>query len=69
MSESKKRINLTLSDELYNILKEKADLMGTSVQAVILFYCTEYMKQDSVIKSMPGMLQQMSQIQNLMEQK
>lgn len=59
----KKRINLTLSEELYNLLKEKADLLGTSVQTVILFYCTEYMKQDNMIKIMPSMLDSFKKIE------
>lgn len=53
----KKRINLTLGNELYSVLKDRADLLGTSVQSVILFCCTEYLKQENVINCLPSFIE------------
>lgn len=59
----KKRVTVTLSNDLYNLLKRESDLMGVSVQNVLVFYVMEHIKQSDMIKKLPSLLQALSQYQ------
>lgn len=48
----KKRITVTLSNDLYMKLKERADLLGSSIPSVLLFYAMQGITQENAINSL-----------------
>ena len=58
---TKKRVTVTLSNDLYLLLKRESDLMGVSVQNVLVFYVMEHIKQSDMIKNLPSLLQATAQ--------
>lgn len=62
----KKRMNVTVSENLYNELKVRADLLGTSVPSVLVFYAFQGISQERAINSIDSML---SAMKNFEEQK
>ena len=54
MSDTKKRMNVTMSEELYEILKQRADKMGVSIPAVVVFYAYQGIRQEEAISSLAG---------------
>lgn len=51
-----KRINVTLSEELFLKLKERADLLGSSVPSVLVFYAVQGINQENAINSINSMM-------------
>lgn len=68
----KKRINVTIGEELYNKLKNKADEMGSSVPAVLVVYASQAIQQEEAINSMGTIMAKLGsieQLQSILEQK
>ena len=62
MKEGKVRLQTTISQELYDDLKVKADYMGVSVQSLIVMYATEHIKQVELVNKMPNMIDQLKDL-------
>ncbi len=68
----KKRINVTIGEELFNKLKKKADEMGSSVPSVLVVYASQAIQQEEAISSMGTIMAKLGsieQLQAMMEQK
>lgn len=65
--EPKKRIQVTLSYELFDILKAEADLLGTSVPAVLVSNATEHLYQKMIINQLPDLMDKACKISDYME--
>lgn len=63
------RLQVTISEDLYNGLKSKADLIGTSVPSLVVFYATEYMRQAQMIEQLPQMMLNASKLQETIKLK
>lgn len=56
MKTEKKRVNVTVGEEMYNKLKKKADEMGSSVPSVLVVYANQAMQQEEAINSMGSIM-------------
>lgn len=63
MGSEKKRVNVTLGADFYNLLKQKADLMGSSVPSLLVFYAMEHMYQQNMIDGFPALLERMKEFE------
>lgn len=72
MKSEKKRVNVTVGEEMYNKLKKKADEMGSSVPSVLVVYASQAMQQEEAINSMGTIMAKLGnieQIQAMLKQK
>ena len=58
------RLQVTVGEDLFNNLKSKADVIGTSVQSLLVFYATEYMRQSQMLDQLPDMMSAASKLQD-----
>lgn len=65
----KKRITVTIGVELYDLLNEQAEMMGTSVPALLVFNATEYLKQQKMINQLPLLMQQAVGLKQVLDEK
>ena len=65
MKTGKKRINVTIGEELYNKLKKKADEMGSSVPSVLVVYASQAIQQEDAINSMSSIMSKLGNIEQL----
>lgn len=54
MKDDKKRMNVTMSEELYELIKKRADSMGVSIPSVVVFYAYQGIRQEEAISSLAG---------------
>lgn len=52
----KKRVQVTLSQQLYDSLKTYGDSIGVSVPSLLVLYATEHMKQNQMVSILPELL-------------
>lgn len=65
----KKRVNVTISYEFYDLLKKEADMIGSSVPAVLVSNAYEHINQRQLVLAMPAMLSQMNEISDKVDGK
>lgn len=61
----KRRLSVTLPEQLYNELFERSEKLGVSASSLLVMYAVQFMEQQKMMDSMPKML---DQIQNVMNQ-
>lgn len=61
----KKRITVTLSNDLFMKLKERADLLGSSIPSVLVFYAVQGINQENAINSINSMMSVLDKIEDL----
>lgn len=67
MGIEKKRVTVTLGEELYDKLKKKADVLGSTVPSVLVVYANQAMQQEEAINSMGSImakLESMGELKN-----
>lgn len=61
----KTRVNVTISVELYQQLKERADLLGTSVPSVLVNYAVQGMQQEKAINTMNSVMSALNDVKEV----
>lgn len=69
MADSRKRVTVTLGEELYNTLKTRADTIGSSVPSLLVFYAMEHLKQEEMITQVPNLTSALRLFQTSMADK
>lgn len=72
MGAEKKRVTVTLGEEMYNKLKQKADVLGSTVPSILVVYANQALQQEEAINSMGTIMAKlgnMEQLQAMIEQK
>lgn len=62
---TKKRINVTMSEEFYRIIKKRADLLGISVPSVLVFYAMQGINQEEAISSLNSVSDVINQFEKM----
>lgn len=65
MKSEKKRVNVTIGEEMYNKLKKKADEMGSSVPSVLVVYASQAIQQEEAINSMSSIMAKLGNMGNM----
>ncbi len=65
MGAEKKRVTVTIGEEMYNKLKEKADVMGSTVPSILLVYASQAIQQEEAISSMGTIMAKLGSIEQL----
>lgn len=66
---NKKRVTVTMSENLFNTLKSYADEMGIAVPALLLLYATEHMRQSQMMSQLPDMMASAFELNKIVEKR
>lgn len=64
MSENKKRVNVTVSEELFNWVEGVANDMGLSVPALFVVAMAQYKEQKTAMVELPKLLDRLKELDN-----